>query len=217
MPPAWPHCTATMNRVVGTCAVGGIGAPPADQHPVEDPDRVQLTRPRAEERISGRLVRRLGDVHERTTLIDPRLPQLHLGRQLILLPRVRSDSVAEQRLVVPAAQAIVASVLLIGPPDRQIGCRRDLVVDDRLLPDRWSDDRVSAPRDRPEQFVEVLPLDDFHGSHREATSRPSRARTRRAGSRCDSWPTPGRQRPWLDSAGPRSRRRRHAVWLSSGC
>ena len=42
-------------------------------------------------------------------------------RQLVALPRVRPDGIAEQRLVVAAPQAVVAAVLLVGPADGEVG------------------------------------------------------------------------------------------------
>ena len=45
---------------------------------------------------------------------------LTLGRQLVLLPAVRADGVAEQRLVVAAFDPVGAAVLLVGPADREV-------------------------------------------------------------------------------------------------
>ena len=130
----------------------------AEQHAVEDAHGVQLARARAHERVPRRLARLLRELGQATVLVAPRAPQAHLGRQLVALPRVRADVVAEQRLVVAAAQAVVAAVLLVGPADRQIRARADLLVDDRTIAHGRTDHRVAATVQRREQLVERVAL-----------------------------------------------------------
>jgi hypothetical protein len=59
--------------------------------------------------------------------------------------------VAEHGLVLAREQPVVAAVLLIGQPDRELGAGRDLVADDRLLANRRPDDRIAAGAERVEQ------------------------------------------------------------------
>ena len=114
-----------------------------EQDAVEDSHRVQLARPGPEERVPGRRPWRLVDVDEPPPLVDPGPPQAHLGWQLVLLPRVRPDRIAEQGLVVATAEPVVAAVLLVGPADRKIRRPADLVIHDRVVANRRSDDRVA--------------------------------------------------------------------------
>ncbi len=59
----------------------------------------------------------------------------------------------------------VAARLLVGPPDRQISRAADLVVHDRVIPDRRSGDRMAAVGQRVEQPIEVAALDDVFRSY----------------------------------------------------
>src|ERR1019366_3193722 len=90
-----------------------------------------------------------------------------------LLERMRSDGVAEQRLVVAPAQPIVATVLLVGPSRRKLGGTGDLVVDDRAIADPGPDDRVPALLQRTEQGVEVAPFVPEASGHVDRTLPPS--------------------------------------------
>ena len=105
----------------------------ADEHPVENPDPVQLARPRSEERIPRRLGRGFDQLGELAVVLAAGPPEANLRRQLVLLPGMGADVVAEQRLVVAAPQPVVAGLLLVRPPARQVGARLDLAVDDRLV------------------------------------------------------------------------------------
>ena len=134
VPPAWPHCTATMNKSSVRATVGRIGVPPAERAPG------RASRSRAARTTGRRGTHTAAGPRGASTsslsapsLVDPRLPQLHLGGQLVLLPRVRADRVAEQRLVISPSQPVAAPVLLVGPPDREILGGGDLVVDDRPI------------------------------------------------------------------------------------
>src|SRR5450755_162881 len=210
---ARPACLSALHgddeHVLGPRAVG-VGMHAAEQHSVEHSDRVQLTRPRPEERKAEGFTWWLGYLAQPTVLVDPRPPELYVRRQLVLLPGVRTDGVAEQRLVVPSPQAVMAAVLLVGPADREIPSGADLVVDDRPIADRGTDDRVTPTSKRPQQRVEIIPLDDMHASHSARTPPPTRGRPRRTAGRCGSRPTPAPRRPWLDNADPRSQPRTHA-------
>ena len=79
---------------------------------------MQLARASADERVSGSLAQRRSDVGQPAILIDPGVPQLNLGRNLLSLERVWADGVTEQRLIFPPSQPVMAAVLLIGPTDR---------------------------------------------------------------------------------------------------
>jgi hypothetical protein len=91
--------------------------PAAQEHPILDRDRAQLTRAHADERH-----RRPGfgfGFGGGTVLAGP--PHHAGGREQVPFPRLRADGVPEQRVVVPAPQAVGAAVLLIRPPGGQIG------------------------------------------------------------------------------------------------
>ena len=68
-----------------------------------------------------------------------RAPQPQQRRVQEALPRMRTDIVAEQRRVVAPPQAVVATILLVGPAGGQVGDRFDLVIDDRLVAQRRAD------------------------------------------------------------------------------
>ena len=159
-PAGLPALHGHHEHVLGAGAIGRVRMRAPQQHPVEDPHRVQLARPRPEERVPRRRPWRLTDVDEPALLVDPGAPQAHLGWQLVLLPRLRSDRIAEQGLVLPPAEAVVAAVLLVGPADRQIRRPADLVVHDCAVANGGPDDRVAAARQRVEQLIEVASLDD---------------------------------------------------------
>ncbi len=134
------------------------------EHAVEDPHRVQLARARAEERVPGSLAR-LGDLCQAAVLAEAGAEQPHLRRKLKALPRVRADGIAEQRLVVAAGEPVVPAVLLVGPPHRQVGGGPQLAVDDRAVGDGRADHGVPASRERSEELVEALALEDVNSAH----------------------------------------------------
>ena len=77
-----------------------------------------------------------------------------------LLPRMRPDGIAEQRIVVAALQSVMPALLLVGPAARQIGERGDVVVDDRPVAHRRPEDAVAAPTQRVEQRGEPIGRQD---------------------------------------------------------
>ena len=78
----------------------------------------------------------------------------------ILLPRVRSDGIAEIGLVVAAAEPIGASLLLVGPADGQLLEPAHLVEDDRPLRDGRPDDRVALLPEAVDDPAQVGLVDD---------------------------------------------------------
>ena len=102
------------------------------EHAVLDGDGVQLAGAHAEEGVA------LAPAPASAVTVDAvglllGAPQAQQRRVQEALPGMRADGVAEQRLVVAPLQAVVAAVLLVGPAGRQVGDRRDVVVDDRLI------------------------------------------------------------------------------------
>ena len=97
--------------------------------------------------------------------LHARTPQRSLGRQLVALPRVRTDGIAEQRVVIAAPQP-VAPARPGHRSSRSAGRQpRQLVVDDRAVAHRGTDDRVAVARERIEQRMEVVALDDVNLTH----------------------------------------------------
>ena len=140
---------------------------------VEDRHRVQLARPHADEGVARAWLRLL-ELGQRAVLAEPGAPQPHLRRQLELLPRVRPDGVAEQRVVV-AALAAGSGRRPARRSSRPAGRRSsELVVDDRAVGDRRTDDGVAAALKRREEPVERRSLEP-HGHEAEPTC--ARART----------------------------------------
>ncbi len=133
------------------------------QHAVEDAHRMQVARPRPDERVAHRRAR-LGEVRQLAVGAAARAPQRLIRGQLEALPRVRADVVAEQGVVVASHQPVVPALLLVRPSRRQIGAGAQLVVDDRPLTHARSDDRVATLCQRREQPVEVTALDHVHGA-----------------------------------------------------
>jgi len=80
------------------------------EHPVEHRDRGQVAGPHPNERVPRNLFG-LGAVGG---------PQALPGRMQELLPRLRASGMAEQRVVVAAAQPIVAGAHVHAPALRQI-------------------------------------------------------------------------------------------------
>ena len=73
-------------------------------------------------------------------------PQTETGRMQEFLPGMRTDGVAEQRLVGAALEAIGAAVLHVGPAGRQVGDAVDVVIDDRVVAEHRADHAIAAPR-----------------------------------------------------------------------
>jgi hypothetical protein len=82
---------------------------------------------------------------------------------------MRTDGVAEAGVVVTAFEAIRAGVLAVGEADRELTCRLELVVDDRLARDRGPDDAIPPPVKRRDQDVELV-RSDHRGRRRDAHS-----------------------------------------------
>ncbi len=138
--------------------IGRIGVRAPEQHAVEDAHRMQLARAGAQERVARGLARGLDQLCQPPVLVAPRAPQPHLGRQLVALPRVRADVVAEQGLVVATAQPVVAALLLVGPADRQVSATVDLVIDDRAIAHGRTEHGVAATMQRCEKLIERIAL-----------------------------------------------------------
>ena len=164
-PAGLPALHGHHEHVLDTGAIRWIRMRAPEQDSVEDPHRVQLARPRPEERVPGRRPRWLGYLDEPAPLVDPGPPEADLGWRLVLLPRVRPDRIAEQGLVVPAPESVVAAVLLVGQANRQIRRAADLVIHDRVIANGRTDNRVPVARERGEQLVEPRFLDDVVESH----------------------------------------------------
>jgi hypothetical protein len=119
------------------------------QDAVLDGDGMEIARPHADEGEAF-FWQRLG--HD----LDATLPVLGapepLNRRMEkFLPGMRPDGVAEDGVVVAAAQAVTSAVLLVRPGSRQVAERGDIVIDDRLARDGWAEDAVAAPTQRLEQ------------------------------------------------------------------
>ena len=119
---------------------------------------MQLAGADADEGVGRRVVALLGDL-ELAVGAAPGPPELQLGRVQEPLPGLRADRVAEQRLVVAAAQPVGAAVLLVGPADREVVAAGDLVVDDRAVAHRRADQLEAALAQGREELVERTPVD----------------------------------------------------------
>ena len=144
-------------RVLAARRVVAVGVAAAEEHLVLDRDPVQLARAHADERERPVLERFLLDLEAVVPAL--RTPEPDAGRQEELLPRVRADRVAEARLVVAALEPVAAGVLIVGPADRQIRGRVEVVVDDRAVPHGRADDAEAAAGERLQEAVEGLGLD----------------------------------------------------------
>ena len=69
---------------------------------------------------------------------------------------MRADRVAEARLVVAALEPVDAAVLPVGPADRQVLCRLQVVVDDGAVRDDRPENTEAAIAERIDQMVERL-------------------------------------------------------------
>ena len=86
------------------------------------------------------------------------LPKTCLRREQILLPGVWTDDVTEQRFVAATFQPIDARFLFVRPSDGKIVDGRDVVIDDRPLPHRRSDEPMARGQQNIENFREVPAL-----------------------------------------------------------
>src|SRR5262249_25678832 len=112
-----------------------------EQHAVLDGDRRKLARADAEERQ--------GPVRERFLLdrqVRPGAPEPEARRGEEGPPRARPRGIAETGVVATASEAVGARVLRLGPAGWKIVRGLDLVVDNRVLADGGTDDRVVAPQ-----------------------------------------------------------------------
>jgi hypothetical protein len=112
--------------------VVAIGEAAAHEDPILRRDRVELARAHAQKRERCLVDGLLLDV-EATIPVAARLPESNARRQQVLLPGMRPHGIAEPSLVLASLEPVAARVLGVGPPDRQLGRRLELVVDDRAL------------------------------------------------------------------------------------
>ena len=141
----------------------------AEEHPILDGDRVEFAGAHAEE---GEALAGIGLRHDADALrIVLGAPETQQRRVQELLPRMRSDGVAEQRLIIAAYEPVGPAVLLVGPAARQVVDGGDVVIDDRLVADRRADNTVAALPERIEQDLEPIGSQDslLRGIH-EASS-----------------------------------------------
>lgn len=88
---------------------------PLDEHAVLDGDGRQLARAHTDEGIAGHRRRVVEDPN--TSVVGPFGRPHRVGRrEQVPLPRVGTDGVAEQGVVVTARQPVVPGRLLVGPP-----------------------------------------------------------------------------------------------------
>jgi hypothetical protein len=119
----------------------GIGA--GEQYPVLHRDRAQFAGAHADK---GKRLASLGlrdDVQRVADALGS--PQALTRDMQKLLPRMRADRIAEQRVVLAAAQPVMPALLLVAPAARQIGERSDVVIDDRPVAHGRPDDAKAAP------------------------------------------------------------------------
>ncbi len=126
--------------------VGAVDMAGVQEHAVLDGDGGQLAGPDADEGANRRLVGRRHEANRPVRLLDRE--ERAVRREQIRLPRMWSHDVAEQRIVVAGHQAVTGSVLLVGPADRQVRRRADLVVHDRLVADGWTDRDITPGAER---------------------------------------------------------------------
>jgi hypothetical protein len=58
----------------------------------------------------------------------------------------------------------MTAILLVGPPGRQVLDRFNVVIDDGLIADGWTDHPVAAPTDHLQQCPQPLRGDDGQGA-----------------------------------------------------
>ena len=117
-------------------------------------DGVQVAGAHADEGV----LRRLDHPREQCAMLLPcrfGAPQPLLRRMQELLPRMRADSEAEQRLIITLLQPVGPAVLLVSPTDWKIGDRIQLVVDNRAIADGRADNLIAAAGERIEQPLEM--------------------------------------------------------------
>lgn len=84
--------------------------------------------------------------YRKAVALAARPPQpLNRGMQKPL-PRMRPDCIAEERCIGPAFKSVATGVLTIGPPDRKLGNRGHLVIDDGAVAHRWTDHAIASAR-----------------------------------------------------------------------
>ena len=143
--------------------VVGVRVRVAHEDPVLDGDRGQVAGANADEGVARPLLLLLL-VGDRPVLRPPRLPEGQVRREEVVLPGVRADVEAEERLVVALVEPVGAALLLVGQPLGQVGGRGDLLVDDRPVADRRADHRVAPLGQSCDQVVERSASDHGRGS-----------------------------------------------------
>jgi len=86
---------------------------------------------------------------------------------------VRTDGIAEARVVVPPLEAVRACLLAVGPADRELGRGAQLVVDDCSVAYGRPQNAKAASDEYGDQVVESFDCDDGAGGLDGATSSPS--------------------------------------------
>ena len=143
------------------------GAPEEDA--VLDAERRELAGPNAEEG-------ELRDLRLRRPEADLSVDrgsdrERHDRREGEALPARGANDVAEREAVAALDQAVAARPLLVAPTLRQIVDGRDLVVDDRLVRDRGTDQASAILAEEVEQVLEVGPREEERAAHRPARCR----------------------------------------------
>src|SRR5208283_3008879 len=81
----------------------------------------------------------------------------------------RTDNIAEQCVVFAAFQPVPSAGLLICPSRRQILGRSEVIIDNRALAKRWSDDVIATFDQRLEQLFQMLSFDNDAVSNLQRT------------------------------------------------
>jgi hypothetical protein len=124
-----PKASARAARpLAGRIAQIGMGT--RQKHPILNRDCVQLARAHAVARRIGGL---LDDLEAVTVLPAPSPPHPQPGRVQDLLPGLRADGIAKNRLILAAPQPIGAAILLVALADRKVSSGAHLAIDDRAL------------------------------------------------------------------------------------
>ena len=166
------------------------------QDPVLDAQRRQLAAAHAEE--GQRPGIRLDGLECRPVAVPPGPPDRDAGRERVALPAGRTHRVAERPLAVALRDPVPARRLLVTPADRQVGRRRDLVVDDRPVLDGGGDDRAALVVERLDERAQVRPRQEARPGGAVVAKRRHHARSSVCPNRSSSWRrVPSRRRATL--------------------